>query len=321
MRNPALSKLEAITALLKESSVFHFSNFNWPIFLEFLDNNSELSSIVANLIGKYPEMETAVKKVIEAQIHNKPHEVIEVRKTIKDFDQLVAYCVFYLKELKNRNISGNHVYEYFYEQNIHGGDSIKKKDQFFVDCIETIKTYLTLQIDFSLNAVHILQRYKILCEWYERDKLFGTKEVKMTQGHLDKYLFDQGFTYSLSETSVPSGRIDNFALNLGFHDKKELSHLPDSIVAESKIFDGTKKDVQDVKNQALKRAMDLNFHEVYCVLFNKTDKKLNIQNADVTNGLYAIKESQHRILFIIVNLHEAFSQSTSTIEAVDIELK
>ena len=160
-----------------------------------------------------------------------------------------------------------------------------------------------------------------MCEWYEREKIRDKQETRLTRDHLSKFLFDNGFTYSLSETSVPSGRIDNFAFNIGLKDPKELSKLPDAIIVEGKIYDGDKSVFGDVYNQVHKRVMELNFNEGYCVIFNKSNENIVLENVKLggINSLYFNSVKDSKIYFLIVNLNEDFYSSKSTLRELKVD--
>jgi len=319
MASFALNKLKSIAEFLKNSSVFNFVNYEIDLFVNFIENNKELSAIMNDLLSRFPKSSVGAEK-LSCQVDGIKINLSEIRGSIDSFDGYVAYCYSYLKQ----GIEGHSVLMFFYGNKHPDGcrnDTIATKGQFFIDCIMPIVVYFEMQIEYEANALHILQRYKVLCEWYEREQLIGMGEVDITQKHLSKYLFDQGFTYSLSETVVPSGRIDNFALSLGLKDAKGLKTLPDALIAEGKIYNGSaKSNVVKVKNQALKRAMELNFGEAYCVVFNKSEKKLVIEGADFLNGVYCVREDNKRIFIFIVNLSACFYDSTSTISDVIVNL-
>lgn len=308
----SLDKLKSIAHFLKVSGRFNFQNYNLPIFLDFLKKDPEIGVIINNLLNKYP----GIKKYAKEAITNE-----NAKPKFDSFERWVAFCIFYIEELGPNQ--GDRVISHFiinaYQKEDNEGYSPKM--QFYNDCIEPIIIYIELQIKHSLNALIIFGRYKVLCEWYDRESIFKLKEVDITKNHLSKFLFNQGFTYCLSETNVPSGRIDNFAVNLGLK-TEELVCLPDIVVAEGKIFDGKKRDIMDVGIQVQKRIDELNLTEGYCVVFNKTEKQIRISDSEGSiNGFNYVNLKNKRLYFIIINLDEIFYESKSKIEEMSVNVK
>lgn len=325
--NRSLKKLNSIAKFLKLSGKYYFQNYNLKLFYDFIQNDSEISTIVQKLLLKYPNYENEAREVII-----NPSENIQGYRSkgkIITFEGWVAFCLFYIKGATESD-GGNKILEKFVGLR-NTGDEISREQeiviQFFNDCIEPILIYIELQIQQTKNTLYIFQRYKILCEWYDREYLMEADEPEITKNHLNKYLFDQGFTYSLSETTMPSGKIDNFAFNIGLKDKHDFSNLPDAILAEGKIYDGNKKDIQEVKNQVNKRMEDLGFTEGFCVIFNKTPKQISFSihsNRKLigryTHGFYYLGDTNKTIFFLVINLDRSFSNSTVTNEELKIEL-
>lgn len=317
MENKSITKLKSLARFLKISGRFFFENFNLYLFTEFIFNDPEISIIINNLLDKFSSSTEKAKTALE-----KAGEVGNLRKRMTSFEEWVAFCVAYIKG--TRPNKGNVVIDNFITYTGQARLEEKQeliKAQFFNECIEPILIYIELQVKQELNAIYILQRYKILCEWYEREQLFDKKELDITQNHLSKYLFNQGFTYSLSEINVPSGKIDNLAIDIGLKDRTEFGTLPNAIVAEAKIFKGDKRKIIDVKNQVLKRMQNLNFSEGFCVIFNKSNKKISFSINTRVSGFTYIVEDSRKIFFIIINLHNLFYQSASSIEEIIIDLK
>ena len=320
MDNMSFYKLKSIAHLLRVSGRFAFQNFNLKLFSDFLLNDPEIGIIARSLLVRYPDAVIYANTVLISQ-QGSGKTVPEIRQQISSFDEWVAFCIAYVRGVEINK--GSKVIENFI---VYVGQSDmttiheNMKMQFYNECIEPILVYVELQIKQSLNAVYILQRYKVLCEWYERVSLAGLEETEITKKHLSKYLFDQGFTYSLSETVVPSGRIDNLALSIGLQNKTEFGSLPTAIVAEAKLFIGKKGVISDVKNQALKRAVDLGLKETYCIIFNKTKSKLKLLGVESISGFPYLVEENCRIFFVIIDLDEVFYQSKSEISNTEIDL-
>lgn len=321
-QNPSIAKLEYLAEFLKNSGKFYFINYNIDLFIREIEKDSLIKSVIDTLLSRHDAQKKAAEDYVDKgfiEIGDKRVSLNQYRlDCISSFDEWVAFCYSYAKSIgTNRGIGV--ITSFSVQLGDKDETDLNQKVQFYYDCIEPIVIYIKTQINFSLNALHILRRYKVLCEWYDREKLLAPKEPQLTRGHLDKYLFDQGFTYSLSETSVPSGRIDNFALSVG-KQLTELSSLLDAIVAEGKIYDGKKRPIIKVKEQILKRLNDLHFNEGYCVIYNKKNNWLHLQNTQNIDGIPYIQVDNKHIYFLIINLHDDFYDSTKKMSSVDIDL-
>jgi len=322
----SLKKLNSIARFLKLSGKFYFLNYNLKLFYDFIINDNEIGTIIKKLLLKHPNYEQEAFEVLSAPQSNL--QDYRSKGKITSFEEMVAFCIFYVKAATEMR-GGNPVLDKVIGLYDGSGYDKERQDitQFYNDIIEPILIYVELQIQQTQNTLYILQRYKVLCEWYDREFLFNEREVNITQKHLSRYLFDQGFTYSLSETTVPSGKIDNFAIDMGFQDKREFGNLPNAIIAEGKIYDGKASDLQDVRNQVSKRMDDLGFSEGFCVIFNKTPNQINFYISEKENlvgkligGFYVIKENNKTSFFLVINLDKSFLNSTKTITEIKAEL-
>lgn len=323
----SIRKLKSIARFLRSSGTFYFLNYNLDLFVQHIETDPILNAVITGLVNKCPEIceyakELATKGTVisRSDPENKEVSLSTYRlQNIKYFEAWVVFCFCYIKACRTNGGSSVFSRVVVLESS---EEKVSVKTLFFNDFVQPIVIYLENSIGDSISAQYLLKRYKIKCEWYDRRDLQGVPEVLLTQGHLDAYLFDQGYTYSLSETSVPSGRIDNFAINLGFEDKREFSKLPDAIVAEAKIFDGSSS-IQEVKNQTEKRVQELGFSEGYAVIYNKNSKRIVLTASNITfeNGFYVYRTDTYTIYFIVINLDETFYDSTKTVPEVSVEIQ
>lgn len=288
--NQSLLKLRSLANFLKLSGGFLFQNYNLKLFVKFLQEDPEIAVITKNLLSKYPKYG---KRFSETNLPDQS-ELNKMRNDIVSFEENVAFCFSYLTSIVNIYFNQIHLaIKYFISPT--DDDSIRNKE-FIDECIEPILIYIELQIKSTLYPIYILDRYKVFCEWYgKEDLLVKSKEVDITRKHLARYLFDSGFTYPLVEVVVPSGRIDN------------LTTLPYRIIAEAKIhIKGRPQSAfEKVFHQAYKRTQDLNLDEAFCIVFNKEQVEIIVDNADgnIENFFYKSKNNT-RIYFLIINLHK-----------------
>lgn len=322
----SLKKLNSIARFLKLSGKYYFQNYNLKLFYDFIIDDNEIGAIIQKLLLKYPDYASDAFDVLSNS--NSNFQDYRGKGKITSFEEMVAFCIFYVKAATEMR-GGNPVLEKVIGLYDGSGYDKERKDitQFFNDIIEPILIYIELQIQQTQNTLYILKRYKVLCEWYDRERLLENSELDITKNHLSKYLFDQGFTYSLSETTVPSGKIDNFAFNLGLQDKHEFSNLVNAIIAEGKIYDGKVSDIQNVRNQVNKRMEDLGFLEGFCVIFNRTPNQISFSVSDRNNivgkysgGFYILNDANKTTFFLVINLEKSFSNSIATNEEVIIKL-
>lgn len=317
----AIKKLENIADFLKNSNKISFQNHALPLFVDYIENEPELWIIMSILLDKNNQHFQEINNFF-APVNNDRHFSQYRNNNIKNFDGHVACCWFYLKIALSK-FRGNPIISKFIAASPYNKADDKEELQklsFYHECINPIILYLKLQIDHSQSAVATLKKYKILCEWYDREKIIDKKELSLTSEHLSKYLFNCGFTYSLTETNTNSGRIDNLAFSIGI-DINQLRELPDIIVVEGKIFTGLVKIFSDVFSQIKKRLNDFNLLDGYCVIYNKTNKKINIQDqSGEVGGMSYVDIDGKKIFFIVINLGVDFLNSKKRLKEVDIKI-
>ncbi len=318
----SIKKLENIASFLKNSGKKSFQNHALSLFVNYIENEPDLWCIINILLDKNKNHQDKMMKFLSASCDNYFSEYR--RDNIKSFNEYVACCWFYLKDISlTEKFRGDPTINKFIGPIYDRADNEDEKQKllFYHECINPIILYIKLQSDHFQNAVTVLKRYKILCEWYDRKQVIDNEEIIITNGHLNRYLFDQGFTYSLSETNVPSGRIDNFAFSVGIS-KDQLKELPDVIVVEGKIFKGRKENFSDVFEQVRKRLNDFNLLDGYCVIYNKTNNVIRLlnQNGEIAGIPYIFIDGK-KIFFIFINLGADFLNSTKNLKRVDINIK
>lgn len=316
----SIKKLENIADFLKNSGKKLFQNDALTLFVNYIENEPNLLSIIDILADKNKSHYNEMIKFFKGDCYN---YFFDYRKNnIKSFDEYVACCWFYLKYI-SLIFHGDPIIDKFigpiYDKS--NNDDEKQKLLFYHECVNPIILYIKLQQDHFVNAISILKRYKILCEWYDREQVANEKELQLTNGHLNKYLFEQGFTYSLTETNTNSGRIDNFAFSINAS-AEQLKELPDVIVIEGKIFKGTTKIFSEVFEQVRKRLNDFNLLDGYCVIYNKTNNSINLlDKSEEIAGIPYLSVDNKKIFFIVINLGADFLNSTKKLKGIDINIK
>ena len=189
--NHTINKLKSIAEFLKSSGRFFFQNYNIKIFLNFLENDSEISIIINTLLSNNQHIKSKLNQLKNFENFS----LNAVRNEIKTYDEQVAYCLFYLKTaLREPNFINN-----FINPDTGIGAEERNKNIFFEECIKPIILYIELKLNYTLSAIYTLDRYKTLCEWFDRERILSLKgELEITKSHLSRYLFNSGFfNYSL----------------------------------------------------------------------------------------------------------------------------
>lgn len=306
LENHTIAKLNSLLNFLEISKRFLFQNYNLKIFTQFLQEDEEISIILGKLLAKYPQYETRFGQA------NRPDqsELNRLRSSISSFEENVAFCFSYLKSITGLYFNQIHLAIIDFISPTNDDDL---RQQIFIDeCIKPIQIYIKLQIKSSLQALNILKRYKIYCEWYGKEEpiLNEESESYVTQKHLARFLFDFGYTYPLVEVVVPSGRIDN------------LAGTEYSIIIEAKIHrtGNPQSTFTEVFNQAYRRTQDLNLPEAFCVIYNRDQADIITAGHDGYVGEFFYKTKNNaRIYFVVINLYNDVN-STESLEQKQINL-
>jgi hypothetical protein len=140
--------------------------------------------------------------------------------------------------------------------------------EFFVPVCKHIDEKITSIDSFQ----YLIIRFKLKCEWFEREDLFNLYSGNTSKGEsvLDRalraYLFDQGIDFPFSKPSSPSGEVDVLSI---------IKQKP--IPLEVKVFDGEGRSQSYVRQgfrQAFNYAKDYGEPSAYLVIFNVSQHDL-----------------------------------------------
>lgn len=93
--NQSLVRLQSIARFLKLSGRFYFQNYNIKLFLQFLQDDPEISVIINDLRSKHQDLQDQINsKSGDTGITR--NALNEYRNEIHSFDKNVALCVLYL---------------------------------------------------------------------------------------------------------------------------------------------------------------------------------------------------------------------------------
>jgi len=141
--------------------------------------------------------------------------------------------------------------------------------------IEPLVDYLQERLGTDSEILYLLERYRRSVELFERERLFQEYESDTKRGeklydtHLRHFLFEQGIDYPYSQPASASGLADIVSGLEG----------DDPLVCEVKLFDNASYNVAYLAqgfNQALQYAQDYGKTTAHLVIFNLSDKPLEL---------------------------------------------
>lgn len=145
--------------------------------------------------------------------------------------------------------------------------------------IEPLINYLEEHVGQAGDLIHLFARFQRRVEWFDRDELWARYAADTSVGeqvydeYLRRYLFDQGVDYPFSQPDSPSGTADVVG-NLD---------TDDPLVCEVKLFDGDRYTAAYLGRgvqQALSYAQDYGKPDAYLVIFNLSDRGLEMPTDD-----------------------------------------
>jgi len=225
---------------------------NLKIFFEFIENNLILKSVLEELSKDLPDPEPLI-----AQIKNSRRAVLPSSYLYK-----VRACLSLLKYMIEKNEQPWEIMAHISASRNINSLTSEAFQEFFVPVYKYIDERI-ISID---SFLYFLIRFKLKCEWFEREKLFNlySKDTSKGESNLDKilraYLFDQGIDFPFSKPSSPSGEVDVLSV---------IKQKP--IPLEVKIFDGKGRSRSHIRQgfrQALNYAKDYDAPSAYLVVFN-----------------------------------------------------
>ncbi|MFD0425296.1 hypothetical protein [Streptomyces parvus] len=147
--------------------------------------------------------------------------------------------------------------------------------EFAEDILQPFFDFLSERVGAESSILHTLERYRTRIEWFDREELYARFEADRPNGEevynldLQRFLFLEGDHITHAKPRSASGEADLVG---------ELDGR-DPLVCDGKIFDGSSRSksylVKGV-HQILKYAHDYGQHTAYLVIYNITDKLLDL---------------------------------------------
>lgn len=145
--------------------------------------------------------------------------------------------------------------------------------------VEALVEYLEQRLSAESDMLYVLERYRRRVLWWEQARLWAEYEQDPSRGEalydadLRRFLFEQGVDYPYSQPASPSGKADIVADLDG----------DDPLTCEVKLYDGGSYGPSYVAKglqQALRYAHDYSKVDAYLVIYNISDKQLNLPTDD-----------------------------------------
>ncbi|UXX97458.1 hypothetical protein N7U49_47555 [Streptomyces sp. AD2-2] len=169
------------------------------------------------------------------------------------------------------------------------GYSIQKRHQdswreFAEDILQPLFDFLSERIGAESSILHTLERYRTRVEWFDREELYARFEADTANGEevynldLQRFLFLEGDHITHAKPRSASGEADL----IGDLDGR------DPLVCDGKIFDGSSRGKSYLVkglHQIIKYAHDYGQHTAYLVIYNISDKLLELPT-DGTPGAW-----------------------------------
>ncbi|MGW0577503.1 hypothetical protein ACWD25_16315 [Streptomyces sp. NPDC002920] len=147
--------------------------------------------------------------------------------------------------------------------------------EFAEDLLQPFFDFLSERVGAESSFLHTLERYRTRIEWFDRDELYARFQAAHSQGEevynldLQRFLFLEGDHITQAKPRSASGEAD---LVGGLDTASPL-------VCDGKVFDGQgrgKGYLVKGLHQVVKYAHDYGQHTAYLVIYNITDKLLEL---------------------------------------------
>jgi len=195
-------------------------------------------------------------------------------KLPEDEKKRVAFYYKTLKEIKKESDLVQITYANVFSQGSNSiSDSVQGfKEQVFIPFYD----YIFERVSDGDFLLYLLVRFKIKSEFFDKKNLFNIYKHSGREEDLDKelrrFLFIEGIDYPYSKPKAPSGEADIVL---------EIEENP--VPLEVKIFDPeksyNKKRIIDGANQVKRYADDYNYPMGYLVIFNPSNKYLEVSSS------------------------------------------
>jgi hypothetical protein len=254
-------------------------------FYAFLESNSILRAVVAELLARNPQCAT--------EIQNAPPDGRVYGSTAEEA-AAIAYIKW--KEFADQNVPHG------FHSHALRGDFNEASGMYKDWYVEPLFDYLDEALDDANIVLATLIRYKQKVEWYRRSEVLTLYESNPSKGeknvkqHMFEFLFDHGLVFHV-EPVAASGEPD-------------VVSLQDSryrFIGEVKIFDSENRGKTYIKKafyQAYRYCLDYNEPLAYLIVFSVSDRQLRVELPSDREGLPRFEYNRKTIFLIVIDIHK-----------------
>lgn len=256
---------------LAKSSVDSYAA-NTRYFVTWADSTPSLAAVLAAIERAEPELDAAEwYKAAEQERRGNEWPDTEVGRAKVVLHILRSIAAGSLKP---------HAVGWAFSNERNGNEALR---DFSGEVVEPLIEYLQERLGAESDMLYVLERYRRRVLWFEQARLWAAYDADHTRGEatydedLRRFLFDQGVDYPYSQPVSPSGRADVVA------QVDDDEPLP----MEVKLFDGGSYGPAYLAKgvaQALRYAEDYGRTEAYLVVFNLTERPIELPTDDVEAG-------------------------------------
>ena len=311
------NNIEAWKDRLARASDYNQFYLHLKFFINKIENELILQSIIKETILLFPYEEGGLKKTIQKLEHGDTNLPFEKE------EQQTAFCYQMISYLISTNYDRGDVLNLVF---VSSRQNYEDKKIFFIEqFVSPITNFLHDRLYKSSSTIYLLEKYKRRTEWFKKDVLYSQykKAVKnyekMFEDDLLLFLFDQGIDYPFSTPGSTSGRADI----IGEIDTE------DPLIIEIKIFD-SEKDYRKNRiiegfTQTVKYTNDYNKDFGYLVVFILDEVDINFNFKENDNFFPPrLSHGNKNYFFIVINLKPLESASklgkTKTIEITESDM-
>jgi hypothetical protein len=262
-------------------------------FFTFLNGNSILKAVIAEVLARYPETFEAMKTA-------------DPNTRMYGDSAGDAAVIGYLKW---REFASQSRPDGFHSFDLGSGNFDQASSVYKDWYVEPLFDYLDEALDDANVILATLTRYKQKVEWYRRSdvlKLYeddtSTGEANLKQ-HMFEFLFDQGLSFHVEPASAS-----------GEPDVVSLQDTQQHFIGEAKIFDPERSRgaayIKKAFSQTYRYCLDYNEPLGYLIVFNVSKRQLRADLPSVPDGIPRFELNHKTIFFIVINLYDAGTAST-----------
>lgn len=302
IRRQKTASIEAYTPALKQ-------------LLQFIDGESSLIAIQAELAARFPEAEPVANAIVNDGLIRADQAGL-IDSAINDEGKWAAVG---MRVLRGFAALGNAHKVLNFVPHLSSSKIVDHLSAFSDWYLTPFYEYLDERLDDPQFVLGRLIRFKHLCEWFWRDELLKVAQDESRRGEkrlakrLYEFLYTEGLTIHIEPSSI-SGEADMVGSQEG----------ADRLVADAKIFNPDKSKSKTYILQGFRQiyqyTCDYNSAMGYLVIFNTSDKQLRFAVSGEAKPLPRVVLNHKTIFFVTIDVyaHDEGASKRSQQEFVEI---